>query len=112
MARVDGIARVRFTSPYPVDFTDDVIAAIAEEPALCKYVHLPVQSGSDPVLARMRRGYDFATFRTLYRKLRAVPGIAITTDLLIGFCDETDDEYAATLRAQEELRFDGAFTFA
>jgi tRNA-2-methylthio-N6-dimethylallyladenosine synthase len=112
VAAVDGIERVRFTSPYPLDFADDVVAAIAETPEVCKHVHLPLQSGSDAVLARMRRGYDFATFRALYAKLRAVPGIAITTDLLIGFCDESDEEFHATLRAQEELRFDGAFTFA
>ena len=112
VAAVDGIERVRFTSPYPLDFADDVVAAIAETPKICKHVHLPLQSGSDAVLERMRRGYDFATFRALFAKLRAVPGIAITTDLLIGFCDESDDEFRATLRAQEELRFDGAFTFA
>jgi tRNA-2-methylthio-N6-dimethylallyladenosine synthase len=103
---------VRFTSPYPLDFADDVVAAIAETPKICKHVHLPLQSGSDSVLGRMRRGYDLATFRGLFAKLRAVPGIAITTDLLIGFCDESDDEFRATLRAQEELRFDAAFTFA
>jgi tRNA-2-methylthio-N6-dimethylallyladenosine synthase len=112
VAAVDGIERVRFTSPYPLDFADDVIAAIAETAEICKHVHLPLQSGSDAVLARMRRGYDFATFRALYDKLRAVPGIAITTDLLIGFCDESEDEFRETLRAQEALRFDGAFTFA
>jgi len=112
VAAVDGVERVRFTSPYPLDFADDVVAAIAETPKICKHVHLPLQSGSDAVLERMRRGYDFATFRALFAKLRAVPGIAITTDLLIGFCDESDDEFRATLRAQEELRFDGAFTFA
>jgi tRNA-2-methylthio-N6-dimethylallyladenosine synthase len=113
VAQVDGIERVRFTSPYPLDFSDDVVAAIAETPKVCKHVHLPLQSGSDGVLSRMRRGYNYATFRALYEKLRTrVPGIAITTDLLIGFCDETEEEHAATLRAQEELRFDGAFTFA
>jgi len=112
VAAVDGVERVRFTSPYPLDFADDVVAAIAETPNVCKHVHLPLQSGSDAVLERMRRGYDFATFRALYAKLRAVPGIAITTDLLIGFCDESEEEFQATLRAQEELRFDGAFTFA
>jgi tRNA-2-methylthio-N6-dimethylallyladenosine synthase len=112
VAAVDGVERVRFTSPYPLDFADDVVAAIAETPAICKHVHLPLQSGADGVLERMRRGYDFATFRALYDKLRAVPGIAITTDLLIGFCDESEEEFRATLRAQEELRFDGAFTFA
>ena len=112
VAAVDGVERVRYTSPYPLDFADDVVAAIAETPKICKHVHLPLQSGSDAVLERMRRGYDFATFRALFDKLRAVPGIAITTDLLIGFCDESDEEFRATLRAQEELRFDGAFTFA
>jgi len=112
VAAVDGVERVRFTSPYPLDFADDVVAAIAETPKICKHVHLPLQSGSDTVLERMRRGYDFATFRALYAKLRAVPGMAITTDLLIGFCDETEDEFQATRRAQEELRFDSAFTFA
>src|SRR5262245_937435 len=112
VAAVDGIERVRFTSPYPLDFADDVVAAIAETPKLCKHVHLPLQSGSDAVLERMRRGYDFATFRALYDKLRAVPGIAITTDLLVGFHDESDEEFQATLGAQEALRFDGAFTFA
>ena len=112
VAAVDGVERVRFTSPYPLDFADDVIAAIAETPKICKHVHLPLQSASDTVLERMRRGYDFATFRALFARLRAVPGMAITTDLLIGFCDETEDEFQATLRAQEELRFDSAFMFA
>jgi tRNA-2-methylthio-N6-dimethylallyladenosine synthase len=113
VAAVDGVERVRFTSPYPLDFSDEVIAAMAETPEIAKHVHLPLQSGADAVLARMRRGYDYATFRTLAEKLRAaMPAIAITTDLLVGFCDESEDEHAATLRAQEELRFDGAFTFA
>jgi tRNA-2-methylthio-N6-dimethylallyladenosine synthase len=113
VAAVEGIERVRFTSPYPLDFSDAVIAAMAETPQICKHVHLPLQSGSDTVLGRMRRGYDFATFRTLAGKLRAaMPSIAISTDLLVGFCDETEEEHAATLRAQEELRFDSAFTFA
>jgi tRNA-2-methylthio-N6-dimethylallyladenosine synthase len=113
VAEVDGVERVRFTSPYPLDFSDEVIAAIAETPKVCKHVHLPLQSASDTVLGRMRRGYTFATYVGLYEKLRArVPGIAITTDLLVGFCDETEAEHAETVRAQEALRFDGAFTFA
>jgi tRNA-2-methylthio-N6-dimethylallyladenosine synthase len=113
VAEVDGLERVRFTSPYPLDFSDEVIAAIAETPKVCKHVHLPLQSASDTVLARMRRGYTFATYAGLYNKLRArVPGIAITTDLLVGFCDETEAEHAETVRAQDALRFDGAFTFA
>ncbi len=113
VAAVEGIARVRFTSPYPLDFSDRVISAMAETPRICKHVHLPLQSASDAVLARMRRGYDYATFRALADRLRAaMPDIAITTDLLIGFSGETEGDHAATLRAQEELRFDGAFTFA
>ncbi len=113
VAAVDGIERVRFTSPYPLDFSDAVIAAMAETPEICKHVHLPLQSGSDAVLERMRRGYDYATFRALVAKLRAaMPSVAISTDVLVGFCDETEEEHAATLRALEELRFDSAFTFA
>jgi tRNA-2-methylthio-N6-dimethylallyladenosine synthase len=113
VARVDGIARVRFTSPYPVDFTDDVIAALAEEPKLCKYVHLPVQSGSDAVLDRMRRGYRIADYRAIVAALRrAMPDIALSTDLLTGFSGETDDDHRATLDLMRELRFDSAFMFA
>jgi tRNA-2-methylthio-N6-dimethylallyladenosine synthase len=113
VATVEGLERIRFTSPYPLDFSDDVIAAIAETPKVCKHVHLPLQSASDAVLERMKRGYDFATYRALVEKLRgAMPRIAITTDLMVGFVDETEEELAETLRAQEELRFDAAFMFA
>jgi tRNA-2-methylthio-N6-dimethylallyladenosine synthase len=113
VARVDGIERVRFTSPYPVDFTDDVIAAIADEPKLCKYVHLPLQSGSDAVLDRMRRGYRVADYRAIVTALRrAVPDIALSTDILTGFSGETADDHRATLAVMRELRFDSAFMFA
>ncbi|HSS01861.1 MAG TPA: MiaB/RimO family radical SAM methylthiotransferase [Kofleriaceae bacterium] len=113
VARVDGIERVRFTSPYPVDFTDDVIAAIAEEPKLCKYVHLPVQSGSDAVLQRMRRGYTVADYRAIVAALRrAIPDIALSTDVLTGFSGETEDDHQATLQLMREVRFDSAFMFA
>jgi tRNA-2-methylthio-N6-dimethylallyladenosine synthase len=113
VARVDGIERVRFTSPYPVDFTDDVIAALAEEPKLCKYVHLPVQSGSDAVLERMRRGYRVADFRAIVAALRrAMPEIALSTDILTGFCGETDADHHETLALMREVRFDSAFMFA
>jgi tRNA-2-methylthio-N6-dimethylallyladenosine synthase len=110
---VEGIERVRFTSPYPVDFTDDVIAAIAEEPKICKYVHLPLQSGSDVVLERMRRGYTVDDYRTIVRALRAaMPDIALSTDILTGFSGETDEDHALTLALMRELRFDSAFMFA
>jgi tRNA-2-methylthio-N6-dimethylallyladenosine synthase len=113
VAAVDGLERVRFTSPYPVDFTADVIAAIAEEPRISKYVHLPLQSGSDAVLERMRRGYRIDAFRALVAALRAaVPGIALSTDVLTGFSGETEADHAATLALIAELRFDSAFMFA
>ncbi|MBA3541680.1 MAG: radical SAM protein, partial [Deltaproteobacteria bacterium] len=110
---VEGIERVRFTSPYPVDFTADVIAAIAEEPKICKYVHLPVQSGSDVVLERMRRGYTVADYHAIVAALRkAIPEIALSTDILTGFSGETDEDHAQTLALMREVRFDSAFMFA
>ena len=113
VARIDGIERIRFTSPYPVDFTDDVIAAIAEEPKVCAYVHLPVQSGSDDVLERMRRGYTVADYRAIVARLRAaMPDIALSTDILSGFSGETEADHAATLALMREVRFDSAFMFA
>ncbi|MBA2541526.1 MAG: tRNA (N6-isopentenyl adenosine(37)-C2)-methylthiotransferase MiaB [Deltaproteobacteria bacterium] len=113
VASVDGLERVRFTSPYPVDFTADVIAAIAQEPKVCQYVHLPVQSGSDVVLERMRRGYTVADYREIVANLRAaMPDIALSTDILTGFCGETEDDHQQTLALMREIRFDSAFMFA
>jgi tRNA-2-methylthio-N6-dimethylallyladenosine synthase len=113
VARIDGLERVRFTSPYPVDFTPEVIAAIADEPTISKYVHLPLQSASDAVLARMRRGYSIAAYRELVARLRAaVPGIALSTDILSGFSGETEEDHAATLAFMREIRFDFAFMFS
>ncbi|HEV8321472.1 MAG TPA: tRNA (N6-isopentenyl adenosine(37)-C2)-methylthiotransferase MiaB [Myxococcota bacterium] len=112
VAQVEGVARIRFTSPYPVDFSPKLIATMARLPKVCRHVHLPVQSGDDGVLARMGRGYTVAEFRALAAALRAaLPGVALTTDVIVGFCDETEDEYRATVRLLEELRFDAAFTF-
>jgi tRNA-2-methylthio-N6-dimethylallyladenosine synthase len=112
VATIDGLERIRFMSPYPLDFSPAVIAAMAEIPQVCKHVHLPLQTAADSVLARMRRGYTYADFQALVASLRAaMPGIVITTDLLVGFCDETEEEFQAVLRAQEELRFDSAFMF-
>src|SRR5207253_2268100 len=103
VATVDGLERIRFTSPYPLDFSDAVIAAMAETPKVCKHVHLPLQTASDSVLARMRRGYTYAQFRALVQALRAaMPEVAITSDLLVGFCDETEDDFRALLDAMDE----------
>ena len=113
VASVPGLERVRFTSPYPVDFTDDVIAAMAAEPKLCKYVHLPLQSGSDVVLARMRRGYTVDDYRDIVARLRAaMPDISFSTDILSGFCGETEEDHQATLALMREIGFDSAFMFA
>jgi tRNA-2-methylthio-N6-dimethylallyladenosine synthase len=113
VATVGGIERIRFMSPYPLDYSLEVIAAMAETPQICKHVHLPLQTASDAVLERMRRGYSYGDFRRLVDALRAaMPAVAITTDILVGFCDETEDEFAENLRAVEELRFDSAFMFA
>jgi len=112
VAGTGGIERIRFTSPYPVDFTADVIDAIASEPKVCQQVHLPLQSGSDIVLERMRCGYTVDDYRRIVADLRArMPDIAISTDILSGFSGETDDDHAATLALMEELRFDSAFMF-
>jgi tRNA-2-methylthio-N6-dimethylallyladenosine synthase len=113
VAQIEGIDRIRFTSPYPVDFSPALIDVLASEPKVCPYVHLPVQSGSDPVLERMRRGYDVAGYRDLIARLRAaVPDIAISTDIMVGFCGETEDDHQRTLALMAEIEFDFAFMFA
>ncbi len=110
---VPGIERVRFTSPYPKDFTDDVIHAMASLPHVCEQVHLPVQVGDDTLLKRMHRGYTLDEYRVIVSKLRAaMPDIVITTDLMLGFPGETEEQFQNTMRFVDEIRFDGAFMFA
>jgi len=112
VAQIDGIERIRFTSPYPVDFSPRVIEAIATEPKVMPYVHLPVQVGADVVLDRMRRGYSRDQFLKLVEDLRAaVPDIALSTDIMVGFCGETEADHAHTLSLMEAVRFDFAFMF-
>jgi tRNA-2-methylthio-N6-dimethylallyladenosine synthase len=109
---VDGIRRVRFTSPYPTDFTARVIAAMAEVPAVCEHVHLPVQSGSDAVLRRMLRRYTRARYLEVMAQLRAaVPGITFSSDIIVGFPGETDAQFEETLTLVREAEFDDAYTF-
>jgi len=109
---VPGLARLRFTSPYPTDFSDRVLRAMAETPAVCEHVHLPVQSGSSRVLKRMLRRYDRARYLEVVAALRhAVPGIALTTDIIVGFPGETEDDFSETISLVEEVGFDDAFTF-
>jgi len=105
--------RVRFTSPHPQLFTDRLIRAVADLPSVCEHVHLPLQSGHNDVLRRMKRSYTIEKFRAIVDKLReAVPGIAITTDLIAGFPGETEEQHQATLKVLEEIQFDQAFMFA
>jgi len=109
---VEGIARVRFASPHPVGFRSDLIGTFSRLPELAEHVHLPLQSGSDRILKIMRRGYTAETFRKLVDRLRAArPGIAITTDVIVGFPGETGDDYAATRTLCDEVGFDNAFVF-
>jgi len=110
---IRGIERVRFTSPYPRDFTDELIDAIGRLDHVCEHVHLPLQVGDDELLSHMHRGYTVARYYEIVSALRArVPGIAITTDIMLGYPGETDTQYENTMRVVEELRFDSAFMFA
>ena len=113
VAAVDGIERIRFTSPYPVDFSPRVIEVMAAEPKICPQVHLPLQSGSDVMLERMRRGYSRQEFLDLVSALKeAVPRMALSTDIMVGFCGETDEDHAQTLEVMRQVRFDFAFMFS
>ena len=109
---VPGIRRVRFTSPYPTDFTPRVLAAMAETPAVCEHVHLPVQSGSSRTLKRMLRRYDREAYLEVVRALReAVPRLALSTDIIVGFPGETEGDFVETLSLVDEVAFDDAYTF-
>jgi len=109
---VDGIRRLRFTSPYPTDFTPRVLAAMAETPAVCEHVHLPVQSGSSRTLKRMLRRYDRDRYLEVVAALRAaIPGIALSTDIIVGFPGETEADFQETLSLVEAVAFDDAYTF-
>jgi tRNA-2-methylthio-N6-dimethylallyladenosine synthase len=109
---IEGLERVRFTSPHPRDFTDDVIAAMAETPNVMPSLHMPLQSGSDRMLKAMRRSYRADRYLGIIDRVRdAMPDAAITTDVIVGFPGETEDDFAATLDVVRRARFAGAFTF-
>jgi tRNA-2-methylthio-N6-dimethylallyladenosine synthase len=109
---VPGIERIRFTSPHPKDFRRDVIAAMAECAAVCEHAHLPLQSGSSRVLKKMRRTYSRERYLRLVAELRAaIPDLALTTDIIVGFPGETEGDFRETLEVVEEVGYDGAFTF-
>ena len=109
---VPGIERIRFTSPHPKDFRRDVIAAMAECAAVCEHAHLPLQSGSSRILKVMRRTYSRERYLRLVAELRAaIPDLALTTDIIVGFPGETEEDFRETLEVVEEVGYDGAFTF-
>ena len=110
--QIKGIERIRFTSPHPKDFRTDVIAAMAECDSVCEHAHLPAQSGSSSILKAMRRTYDRDRYLTLVTEMRsAIPDLAITTDLIVGFPGESDQDFEQTLSLVEQAEFDGAYTF-
>ncbi|MCX6339929.1 MAG: tRNA (N6-isopentenyl adenosine(37)-C2)-methylthiotransferase MiaB [Candidatus Aureabacteria bacterium] len=112
VAAIKGIDRIRFMTSHPKDFSDELIRAMAEVPQVCEHLHLPLQSGSDKTLKVMNRGYTFESYRGLAQKIReAVPEISLSTDILVGFPGETDDDFNQTARALDEIGFDSAFIF-
>jgi tRNA-2-methylthio-N6-dimethylallyladenosine synthase len=109
---VDGIERVRFTSPHPIGYRDDLIEAFSRLPKLVEHIHLPLQSGSDRILKIMRRGYTAEKFQILAERIRAArPGMAITSDIIVGFPGETDEDFQKTRDLCEAVSFDNAFVF-
>ncbi len=112
VADIEGIERVRFTAPHPKDFPDDLIRLIGTHPKVCNHIHLPLQAGNNRVLDLMNRTYTIEEFKELVAKIRnAVPDIAVTTDIIVGFPGETDAEFEDTFDAMNEIRFDAAFIF-
>lgn len=104
--------RIRFTSPNPMDMTDETLHAMAAHPNICRHIHLPLQSGSDAVLKRMRRGYDVAQYKRRVEAIhRILPDCAITTDMITGFCGETEEDFRETLELMEWVPFDSAYMF-
>ena len=112
MAEIDGIERIRFTTSHPLEFKDSLIEAYRDVPKLANYLHLPVQSGSDRILAAMKRGYTALEFKQKIRKLREVrPDISVSSDFIVGFPGETERDFAATLKLIADVGFDQSFSF-
>jgi tRNA-2-methylthio-N6-dimethylallyladenosine synthase len=110
--QVDGIRRIRFTSPHPHDFTPDVIDAMASSEHVCEHIHFPLQSGSDPILRAMQRSYRRERYLDWLDRIRAaIPDIAVSTDIIVGFPGETEDDFTATLDVVQRAGFDSAYTF-
>jgi tRNA-2-methylthio-N6-dimethylallyladenosine synthase len=109
---IDGLERIKFVTNYPKDMTDDLLTAVRELPKCSKYLHVPVQTGSNEVLKRMKRGYTVEEYREmLARTYESIPGVAVTSDFIVGFCGETEDEYRQTVELVSESRFKNSFIF-
>jgi len=109
---IDGIERIRYTTSHPLEFSDELIDAYAQTPKLANCLHLPVQSGSNRILEHMKRGYTVEMFKQKIAKLRAIrPDISLSTDIIVGYPGETDEDFEATMQLVEEMRFDQAFSF-
>jgi tRNA-2-methylthio-N6-dimethylallyladenosine synthase len=109
---IDGIERIKFVTNYPKDMTNDLLAAVRDLPKVSKYLHVPVQSGSNAVLRRMKRGYTVEEYREMLARTRDwIPGVAVTSDFIVGFCGETDDEFQMTMDLVRESRFKNSFIF-
>ena len=112
IAEIDGIGRIRFTTSHPLEFSDSLVEAYRDVPKLANYLHLPVQAGSDRVLAAMKRGYTAIEFKQKIRKLRAVrPDLSISSDFIVGFPGETDADFDKTMKLIEDVGFDQSFSF-
>jgi len=112
LSEVEGLERIRYTSPYPRDFKTDVIEAIRDCPAVMEHCHMPLQGGKDSLLKRMKRLYTVGSFGEIVNELRAkIPQVSITTDIIVGFPEETEEEFQGTLEVVERTRFDGAYMF-
>ncbi|GAA5520811.1 tRNA (N6-isopentenyl adenosine(37)-C2)-methylthiotransferase MiaB [Aliifodinibius salicampi] len=112
-SQVDPEMRIRFSSPHPKDFPEELLESISEQPNLCSYIHIPAQSGSNAVLERMRRPYTREQYLELVEKMRdIIPGVTLSTDIITGFCDETEEEHQDTLSLMAEVKYDLAYMFA
>jgi tRNA-2-methylthio-N6-dimethylallyladenosine synthase len=112
IAQIEGIGRIRFTTSHPLEFSDSLIEAYANVPQLANYLHLPVQAGSDRILAAMKRGYTALEFKQKIRKLRAVrPDICVSSDFIVGFPGETEEDFEKTMKLIHDIGFDQSFSF-
>jgi tRNA-2-methylthio-N6-dimethylallyladenosine synthase len=109
---IAGLQRIKFVTNYPKDMTNDLLAAVRDLPKVSKYLHVPVQSGSDAILTRMKRGYTVAEYREMLARTREwIPGVAVTSDFIVGFCGETDEDFQQTIDLAAESRFKNSFIF-